>query len=538
MDSDVFATLTPIESAAKRAFSDVAACCMAQPPPYWKKYMHINPIPVYDHEDARDLERNEFAFGIDDSEGASTSADEGTVSRRKDLYTLWTGCYIFKLSEDGRWIAGKGRPRSQLPGEGVQFKLMHERIRGMHVRFFLSDVGFIGIVPFSAAAQGFTFDGVPVRREARFFNKSSSVVTIGSLHFEFTYTEYSRSEEFLRLRNQFCSQAKSWKDQDASTAALNLTPTPAQQTQSIGQWILSKELGKGAVGKVYSATNSSGDVVAIKVVERNKMSTEAVWTEINNMKSLTQEAKKDACKHVSLLEEVIGDMTSEITAAFRDIALVLKPAAYYTLGSIIIGNEPQSVRMALFEQVLHGLNFLHSRGWVHRDVKPPNIGVYEHGAVLLDFGNAIRIYSPAKFLNPAPGRSGTIGFLAPEQEMKQYDFGVDIWAAGIILYMLLLGNNPLKMSYNPWREEYKHSRKLFHQKYQEMLSKLRNTCKNSDICDLTEKMLRFEWAEMNIGTRIGVHEALDHAVWKSKDEVDGNDRPTKFARWQACLPSA
>jgi serine/threonine protein kinase len=382
-----------------------------------------------------------------------------------------------------------------------------------------------------------TIDGVPVRRETRFFNKDSSIVGISPLHFKFAYTEHSRSEAFLEFRNRLCSEANSWNDRDTSAPTLSLTPTPAQQTQSIGQWTLSKELGKGGAGKVYPATNSSGDVVAIKVVERNKMSTAAVRTEINNMKSLTREAKKDACMRISLLEEVIGDMTSEITVTFRDIALVLKPAAYHTMGSIITSNQPQSLRMSLLQQILRGLSFLHSREWVHCDIKPSNVGVYGHGAVLLDFGHAKRISSPAKFLDPTPGRGGTVGFLAPEQETKQYDYGVDIWAAGIILYMLLLGNNPLQMSYNPWREEYKHSREPFHQNYREMLLKLRDTCK-SDICDLTEKMLRFEWAEKNNGTRIGVHEALNHTVWKGKDEVGEDGRPTKLARWQACLPSA
>jgi hypothetical protein len=152
----------------------------------------------------------------------------------------------------------------------------------MHVRFFFSKIGFISITLFSTAAQDFTFDRVPVPREVRFFNKSSSSVNIGSLRFEFMYTEHSQSEEFIKLRNRFRSQANHWKDQGASAAALNLTPTPAQQTQSIGQWTMSKVLGKGAAGKVYSTTNSSGDVVVIQVVKRNKMSTEVFWTVINN----------------------------------------------------------------------------------------------------------------------------------------------------------------------------------------------------------------------------------------------------------------
>jgi hypothetical protein len=106
MDPEVFATLTPIGSVAKRAFSDVAACCLIQPPPYWRQYMHINPVPVYDHEDTQDLERSDFGLGIDDSEGTSTPADESMVSRWKDLYTLWTGCFI--LSSHETLLAGHG----------------------------------------------------------------------------------------------------------------------------------------------------------------------------------------------------------------------------------------------------------------------------------------------------------------------------------------------------------------------------------------------------------------------------------------------
>jgi hypothetical protein len=68
------------------------------------------------------------------------------------------------------------------------------------------------------------------------------------------------------------------------------------------------------------------------------------------MINLTQEAKKDRCMHVVLLEQVIDDMTSVITVAFRDIALILKPAAYHTMESIITCKEPQSLRMKLFRQ--------------------------------------------------------------------------------------------------------------------------------------------------------------------------------------------
>ncbi|KAF2007159.1 kinase-like protein [Amniculicola lignicola CBS 123094] len=494
MDPDVFATLTPTSSTAKRAFSEVAALCRTQPPLYWKKFMHINPVQVYNQDDAQDLERSDAGIEIYDSEGVATSADEETVARRKELYTLWTGCYTFNLSGrdpalDVSWIAGKGRPKSKLQGEGVQFKLMHNKIRGMHARFFLTETGFVGITSFSYEAHEITVDGALVKRQACSFNKGSALVGIGSLHFEFTYTEYSRSDEFKHLRNHFWSSARTRKAQDASTAALALTPIPAQQTQSIGRWTLAKELGKGVAGKVYSATNSSGTVVAIKVVERNKKSAEAIQREINTLKVLTQEAKEVGCRNIILLEEVIGDVASNAALVFQDISLVFTPAAYYTMETVIASNEPFKRRMQFFQQLLFGIKFLHDRSWAHCDIKTANVGICQNTAVLLDMGQAQNIQSPSTLLNPTPGQCGTIGFLAPEQEMKPYDHSVDMWAVGIVGFALLFGYYPLQMSHNPWRKGHEFLREEFHRMYREMYLKLRDTYESGNLpCNLIEEI--------------------------------------------------
>jgi hypothetical protein len=63
-----------------------------------------------------------------------------------------------------------------------------------------------------------------------------------------------------------------------------------------------------------------------------------------------------------------------------------------------------------------------------------------------------------------------------------------------------------------------------------MRLELRKTYENTDVCDLIEKMLRFERARDNNGTRISVYDALDHPVWKGLDEVDDDIRPLKVAR--------
>jgi hypothetical protein len=183
--------------------------------------------------------------------------------------------------------------------------------------FSMTQASSIAIAPFSNAAREVTVDGASFKRQPCSLNKGCAIVSIGSMSFTCAYTQYSRSDDFKRLRDIFWSQARIRKAQDASTAALALMPMPAQQTQSIGQWTLATELGKGATGKVYSATNSSGAKVAIKVVERNRRSVASIQREIGVLEELTQEAKRDGCKNIILLVEVIATWPQMLLQSFR-----------------------------------------------------------------------------------------------------------------------------------------------------------------------------------------------------------------------------
>jgi serine/threonine protein kinase len=83
--------------------------------------------------------------------------------------------------------------------------------------------------------------------------------------------------------------------------------------------------------------------------------------------------------------------------------------------------------MGAFFQILQGLDALHSEGFIHRDVKPSNVGVVSQSAdnieiVILDYGETFRI----KNCWTSPGKIGTIPFLAPEMESTMYGNKVDI----------------------------------------------------------------------------------------------------------------
>ena len=98
-------------------------------------------------------------------------------------------------------------------------------------------------------------------------------------------------------------------------------------------------------------------------------------------------------------------------------------------------------------QILRALNYMHKENLVHRDIKPENIlftkeNVSDLTVKLTDFGFA-------NFYDPEEGGFtdvlGTPMYMAPEIiQKKKYDHKVDIWAAGVVAYVMLTGRPPFR----------------------------------------------------------------------------------------------
>ncbi|PSN59235.1 kinase-like protein [Corynespora cassiicola Philippines] len=185
---------------------------------------------------------------------------------------------------------------------------------------------------------------------------------------------------------------------------------------------------------------------------------------------------------------------------------------------------------SIFRDALLGLKVMHNNGWIHRDIKPPNIGVMPTGAVLLDIGQAKLLKSGCK-LHATPGCTGTINYLAPEREMSEYDQLADIWAMGCIGFEMTYGYHPFSFTVNPWRsgKRYEEMRSRFHAKYREAIDKLsadykkylvKKTAGDSEdflhLGDLIVQMLRHPFAKTShdCGRRINIDEALNHPAWQ------------------------
>lgn len=94
--------------------------------------------------------------------------------------------------------------------------------------------------------------------------------------------------------------------------------------------------------------------------------------------------------------------------------------------------------------LLETVNYCHSRDVVHRDIKPENIIMTATGSLCTDFKLIDFGLSVISVDDKIQGRVGTPLYKAPEMWIKDKFYGkaVDLWAVGVIIYILLCGSPP------------------------------------------------------------------------------------------------
>jgi eukaryotic-like serine/threonine-protein kinase len=211
----------------------------------------------------------------------------------------------------------------------------------------------------------------------------------------------------------------------------------------LGRYELIEAIGKGGMGEVYLARDSSvGRDVAIKLLPEELVADES------RLKRLRLEARLLASLNHPNIAALYG-FEEDHGVPF----LVLELVAGDTLADRLLrGPLPlgQGLRVGL--QVTEALEAAHARGIVHRDLKPSNVMLTPGGtAKLLDFGVARREPhhdTGADTLSEEPhstGRKlvGTPAYMSPEQ-LRGFaaDQRCDIWAFGCVFYETLAGRHP------------------------------------------------------------------------------------------------
>uniref|UniRef100_A0A5G2QUE4 calcium/calmodulin-dependent protein kinase n=1 Tax=Sus scrofa TaxID=9823 RepID=A0A5G2QUE4_PIG len=206
-------------------------------------------------------------------------------------------------------------------------------------------------------------------------------------------------------------------------------------TRFTDEYQLFEELGKGAFSVVRRCMKiPTGQEYAAKIINTKKLSA-------RDHQKLEREAR--ICrllKHPNIVR--LHDSISEEGFHYLVFDLVTGGELFED----IVAREYYSEADAshCIQQILESVNHCHLNGIVHRDLKPENLllASKSKGAAvkLADFGLAIEVQGDQQAWF---GFAGTPGYLSPEVLRKDpYGKPVDMWACGVILYILLVGYPP------------------------------------------------------------------------------------------------
>ena len=200
----------------------------------------------------------------------------------------------------------------------------------------------------------------------------------------------------------------------------------------IGKYDVLDVLGQGGMGVVYRAHDPViGREVAIKVILDRALEAPAV------RERFYREARSaGALSHENVM--TIFDVGEDDGRPYIVMELLDGTDVRHLLARRPM--PPVDARLDIALQVCNGLGYAHSRGVIHRDVKPENVQVTSSGRVkLLDFGIA-RIQAEQTLTQ---AQIGTPRYMSPEQiKGEPIDGRSDIFSFGVVLYELLAGSNP------------------------------------------------------------------------------------------------
>ncbi|WMV39914.1 hypothetical protein MTR67_033299 [Solanum verrucosum] len=192
------------------------------------------------------------------------------------------------------------------------------------------------------------------------------------------------------------------------------------------EWTRGPTIGRGSSATVSLATNSSGVLFAVKSTEQSCLQRE--YSLISQLNS-------------PFLVKCLG-----FDIAFEQNKIVYNMFMEYVQGGTLSdlikkqgGALDESMIKLYAKQILQGLDYLHSTGIVHCDVKGQNILIGENGDIkIADLGCAKLLRDEKN-----SGFSGTPAFMAPEVARgEEQGFAADIWAFGCTIIEMATGSVP------------------------------------------------------------------------------------------------
>ncbi|KAA8523676.1 hypothetical protein F0562_010099 [Nyssa sinensis] len=198
---------------------------------------------------------------------------------------------------------------------------------------------------------------------------------------------------------------------------------------------IGKELGRGQFGVTYLCTeNSTGQKYACKSISKRKL--------------VSKNDKEDIKREIQIMQHLSGQPNIvEFKGAYEDkqwVHLVMELCAGGELFDRILakGHYSESAAASICRAIVNVVHICHFMGVMHRDLKPENFLLSDKSENALlkatDFGLSVFIEEGKVYRDIV----GSAYYVAPEVLRRRYGKEIDIWSAGVMLYILLSGVPP------------------------------------------------------------------------------------------------
>jgi hypothetical protein len=209
--------------------------------------------------------------------------------------------------------------------------------------------------------------------------------------------------------------------------------------KKIGRYEVVEELGRGAMGVVYKASDPTiGRLVAIKVLSLEASTCAGIPGAREVFMREARAAGRLSHPGIVTIHDALEDPES------RSNYIVMEFIPGRTLESILLAGPALETDRALdiIRQIAEALDYAHHNQIIHRDLKPANILLTDDGRVkITDFGIAKIVAREGAARTVAI--MGTPAYMSPEQVTGgEIDARSDLFSLGILLYLMLVGQKP------------------------------------------------------------------------------------------------
>jgi serine/threonine protein kinase len=224
------------------------------------------------------------------------------------------------------------------------------------------------------------------------------------------------------------------EEESESSSEYEETSEPLQKW-NLKDFDIKSVLGHGRWGDVYLAQDKqTKNNVALKMLSKKQISSS------KNVDPQGEIEIQSNLKHPNIVK-LFGWFHDR-----KNIYIVLeyvKGADLYDYRKTYGGTLGEAQTATFVLQISRALEYCHSKGVVHRDLKLENVllDISTRNVKLIDFGFATKITANEKKYSLV----GTIDYLSPEMvESRPHSFKVDNWALGVLTYELLFGKTPFE----------------------------------------------------------------------------------------------